>query len=585
MIVRVDRRGLGRRGAARGGFTLVEILIAATVLGLGVLGIATLFAGAARQQQLAFDESSTQRVTNNIDALVADRFERFGGGSFVRDEAEAGNFPYFAPGQWHPVASAPYGGAAGQSLPGSLSLDRSDNGLADQTAYGLIRGQSLALYRAPWTSPDLVPNPTAAWNQPMRQDTFTMTPMDDPMPFTVSEMLTMSQEGALLRPAPTGRLHPGFTVEVRFAQEVEQIGATGPEWVFDDLGGSDGQVPVLALEYLDWDDLDAAQGNTELWPEQQTPPQPQTPASIEVVSASEGMGSPPTVMRGSLGAMSDSWLEFSVERPDQSDPPVSNLNAGQVVMPGYNSSGGRTLVREVRLVDPLYREDRLLSLDERIGYTRDEAFQGGRRPSRGVAQLFRRTLDGRDQLMSISYTLEPLGRVQYDPSTEIPFVPPDTYARLYDTTQMPANYGLLSQVTLTLGYDEARGYTLTAMAVQDEWALERGQILVVARAGMNPVDPQMADRTDPNDPGADFAVRVRRTLRVGGNLVGVLDDSPRQSLARGGPRSMLPDRMATVPVQVWALRDVVRSADGGDLDVDWRVRPTGARVVTLGGGR
>ena len=66
-------------------------------------------------------------------------------------------------------------------------------------------------------------------------------------------------------------------------------------------------------------------------------------------------------------------------------------------------------------------------------------------------------------------------------------------------------------------------------------------------------------------------------------LVAVLDDSPRVSPARGGLRSMLDDREMSERVWAWALRDVVRSAAGGDEDVDWRVRPSGARVVTLGG--
>ena len=123
-------------------------------------------------------------------------------------------------------------------------------------------------------------------------------------------------------------------------------------------------------------------------------------------------------------------------------------------------------------------------MDERLGYTDDAAFPGGRRPSRGVAVLYRRTLDGRDQLLTMSYTLEPLGRVQFNPQTEVPFVPPDTFERLYDGSMStdPSDYGLLSQVELELGFDAAtEEYTLTALNEEDEWAVERGQIVVVAR--------------------------------------------------------------------------------------------------------
>lgn len=52
----------------RGGFTLIEVLLAAFVLALGVLGLAALFAGGARQQQLA---TETTRASSLADAALA----------------------------------------------------------------------------------------------------------------------------------------------------------------------------------------------------------------------------------------------------------------------------------------------------------------------------------------------------------------------------------------------------------------------------------------------------------------------------------------------------------------------------------
>jgi hypothetical protein len=46
---------------------------------------------------------------------------------------------------------------------------------------------------------------------------------------------------------------------------------------------------------------------------------------------------------------------------------------------------------------------------------------------------------------------------------------------------------------------------------------------------------------------------------------------------------MLPDIDSTVDIWAWALRPIVRGERGGDRDTEWRVRPTGAQTVTLGG--
>jgi len=570
--------GVMKKTAARRGFTLIEILIAATVLGLGVLGIATLFAGAARQQQLAFDQSSTQRVTNNIDALLSDRFERFGGPALVRDSGTIDNPPFIAPGQWQPLASVPFGGLAGQRLAGSLSLDRSDNGQADQSAFGLARGSDVIFYRAPWAdSNDVDQALSAAWGT------------------ASTAYLEANLDTDLVRLAPYPVLHPDFTIRVTYASETDPGLGTGP--VGPGPVGPGGMAnPLIDGGSVDFtfanrqDISGPPKINAEIWPadEAYAPGVPQTETTFTLYAPSEsdddGDGNNNTL---NVSGSNISQLQVRVQPADDIQSPVSFLNLGSIKIrrPDDTTDGYRHIVREIRLQEPRYREDRLLSLDERLGYTDDAAFQGGRRPSRGAAVLYRRTLDGRDQLLTMSYTLEPLGRVRFDAQDEVPFVPPDTFERLYESMSTdPAEYGLLSQVELELGFVEAtKRYTLTALNEEDEWAVERGQIVIVASKD-DRVDPQAADRDDDLDPGAEFPVRVTSTRRDDmDRLVAVLDDSPRVSPARGGLRSMLEDRTTTETVWAWALRDVVRSAAGGDEDVDWRVRPTGARVVTLGG--
>jgi len=43
------------------------------------------------------------------------------------------------------------------------------------------------------------------------------------------------------------------------------------------------------------------------------------------------------------------------------------------------------------------------------------------------------------------------------------------------------------------------------------------------------------------------------------------------------------DGSTTVNVWAWALRPIIQGERGGDQNSQWRVRPTGARVITLGG--
>lgn len=56
------------------GFTLVEVMMATVIIGLGVLGLLALFAGAARQQQLSTQQSTALQVTQNAAARLATRF-------------------------------------------------------------------------------------------------------------------------------------------------------------------------------------------------------------------------------------------------------------------------------------------------------------------------------------------------------------------------------------------------------------------------------------------------------------------------------------------------------------------------------
>ena len=587
----------------RRAFTLIEILIAATVLGLGVLGIATLFAGAARQQQLASDQTSSQRVADNVRALLADRFERFAGLALDDDPTIPGE-PYFAKGQWHPVAAVPFSGITRGTLPGTLMLDLSDDGNAsNQTSFGVAPARDVTIYRVPWTDPADVPS--IAWNNPGMPGATPLTGQ----PFTTSDLDALSlRTDTLSGPIPYGRLHPGFRIVVTFAQEVERstggFGPVLPPGTFNFVEDIPRRDRELVFTFANWTDVSLQQAIADRWPRDHDPPESSVPGYQEVDQEADTIyliapseAEPNSFVPAPPHSNPDfSWIELRVQGPATGDPPVAEIRDLHIAMPDTAPAGenvpGRVLVREIRLEDASYREDRILSLSERLSYREDANFPGGRRPDRGVALLFRQTLAGDSELMTLSYGLEPLGRVRFDEDAELPFVPPETFDRLYSTSNDPASYGLLQQVELDLGYDpNIRRYTLTAADAADNWAIQKDQRIIVSTGGSSGTNPATANRAsdiaDPS-PGADAAVRVLFTRPDPENsnlLQAVIDDAPRTSSPRGGPRAMLDDLTGAsrTAVWAWALRPIVRGENGGDVDTEWRVRPTNAERITLGG--
>lgn len=71
------RRATGVQPVTRSAFTLIEVLIAVIIIGLGMIGISALFAGAARQQQLVSQSSRGTTAARNTESKIVDRFSGF----------------------------------------------------------------------------------------------------------------------------------------------------------------------------------------------------------------------------------------------------------------------------------------------------------------------------------------------------------------------------------------------------------------------------------------------------------------------------------------------------------------------------
>ncbi len=84
---------------ARRGFTLVEVLMAAFIISLGTLGLLALFAGAARQQQVASEITRSVISSKNAEAIIKRSFGKLEGsgvaslaiGNWLRVPARAGD--------------------------------------------------------------------------------------------------------------------------------------------------------------------------------------------------------------------------------------------------------------------------------------------------------------------------------------------------------------------------------------------------------------------------------------------------------------------------------------------------------------
>ncbi|MCA9312498.1 MAG: prepilin-type N-terminal cleavage/methylation domain-containing protein, partial [Phycisphaerales bacterium] len=83
--------------AGHKGFTLLEVLMAAIIISLGVLGITALFAGAARQQQIASEMTRSVISSKNAEAIIAPTF-----GQLAASEPDI-LADFYPPDQWVPV--------------------------------------------------------------------------------------------------------------------------------------------------------------------------------------------------------------------------------------------------------------------------------------------------------------------------------------------------------------------------------------------------------------------------------------------------------------------------------------------------
>jgi len=209
-------------------FTLLEVIIAITILGLGILGLAALFAGSARQQVDSTRVSDAANFANRFESVVRARFGPVTVGAplntatLTPGQYQSLNVP-MTPGVWFPLASQQGGD---NSLRDALVLNAAGSFQPLNSAYPvffLVDGpREHVLYHNPAN-----PRSNPAYEPRIRPNvalgpggaTFNLTS-------TNSSFYDPDTNELLINDLPHGRIHPG-SLRLRF--EIARRAGMGAE--------------------------------------------------------------------------------------------------------------------------------------------------------------------------------------------------------------------------------------------------------------------------------------------------------------------------------------------------------------------
>lgn len=528
-----------RTTQSREAFTLIEVLMAAFIIALGVLGLSALFAGAARQQQVASQTTSAVVVSNNAEAIVARNFGAIDGPGLVGTQQ----------GVWYPIPTPTSAGASANEYSRNdyLSIDAADaSGDIDGSVYFLVdEPQSLTLME---------------W--PQRQDLDTIHRYDG----TLASANLLAARGVTIRDFPHGRLEPTSISEVRVTLGPTDDNSTQREQIvsFSYVHGSEVRAQVESGELPSSPDQGNAQNDWGSLPSQPDNPDRQDDDEVLARLFPNGAVNYSSYIVIDIGLGADTSTRYTDPLPAR----ITALNIGPV----RDITGLQ--IRRVEVIGYKWRNDRLISLEDRIVSKEDSSVATGRRPDIGYSLLYRRFNTGASQIGIFTYqinavdgtALRPTGGVR---AGEPLFVPKERRGELL------GDEGPIRQANVQLAYDNTnKVYYLSApfnrdnpnVGIDDRWVCEPGQLLVIAeRATASQITGLRA--------GADQAVRVLRTTRDGDRVRADLDRVP-----RAAGESMLVNLNQTLNVTVWGVQETVKSRRGNST---WKLSPLDYRVIQV----
>jgi prepilin-type N-terminal cleavage/methylation domain-containing protein len=475
------------RTARNRGYSLIEVLIATTVLGLGTLGLIAIIAGSASQQHSSSMQNLSVGVVKNADGLLSRVLGRPGQTTTGIPE-----------GQWTNVI-----------------MDETSNYLTVAPGYLLVPELSDTVV---YTSP------ADAFNQ------------SNVSPGAIAPFLTQG-------------FYSGGS-SMFFGQPMTRLRQRRVDL-------ESGLTVVIEVRHFDGvNTIDDSEMLTFVSPT--TVPNSGDIIDIPFSSSTNGIlftGLPP--------------LQF--DRREHLFRGTAGIHAFNIPLPM------NWFINSITVLPYEWRNDQLVSLSDRFVTEPEPAYPGGERPILGYSALIRQA-DASTQLCFFTYSLRPLSQPTANDATEfkgLAFVPPDT------VDEVNLDQGVLREVKLDLGYEASTQryyFQIPATATMQEelgWAIAQGQILMVS--SKNGV---VNNGFDPNDPGADFPVKVlvnRSLTRPDGDevIVGYLDRSPRID-----GRTPIPDLSSDTPEEVyaWAVQPVVKSRTDG---TEWLLSVIEARLIQV----
>lgn len=546
-----QHRSHARRDAR--GFTLLEVMLSVVIIGLGVLGLSAIFAGAASQQVASARTTEAAALITRVEQIIRDRSGAPSVGYGVNVPPNVGeqlpvtagqyegglDFP-MTPTAWYPLSAyeeRDSDGYPSHAVTLAPSIDPTQNALG---LFFLNSAPGIEIYYNPLdVTADLVGSFAAPVYHPRNA-----SGVPDPWPTTprmvryvVNGPQAQGEDGAnavhdepfwgvrpdgsgvsLVQPLPHARLHPG-SLRVRF--EIARKDAANNSaaivarrtLVFDDSSLFD-----------DGDDFGFVDGDPDM--------------NITGLTAAHGY----PVLPPDMPVPYNRVLFDRVPIPDPALPPTAELLEFDIALAPYEWI-------ERIVVEPYqWRSETLLTLSERVRPSLDNS-------SLGVATLMQGPFAGSGRKIAvIAYLAEPVDR-------QIEWIPPESAL---------ANDRLLRREQVFLGYDvQLRAHYVRVTDTADAWITEPGQILLFAG------DPDGNPATVITEAGSDTFSRVTRQFRrTPTDFRGVLDVGPRSA---GTPLLPPEDNSSEIPLDVWVLHPVAESLapEAGSF----RITPVDASII------
>lgn len=558
-------------------FTLIEVLMAAFIIGLGVLGLAALFAGAAFQQQISSEITSSIMLSRSAESAIANQI-----GTLEAECDIANPDARYRPGVWYPITTT------SRRVPdprvGMLTADPSGNDEwffaaspaepMPRVLFGRSRPYAGEIEGRLFTAQELS-------NNALIRDFGQSRILADSVAIEVTLTRFPCVEGArnrsnaqrrILRflyddqgnPCPPSNQLARFTsnnswIDIdlqRFAQTGDPNASIANLYIEEIAVGTE----ALRVDPVSGNYMGCLLGGVQVYED----------VNLDPASATDFMVPDPTGEYHIINDPRDPEATYQVNgfsgdasfapggRPDNLNRSFALRGPGGTHRLGASTDPNPIPVRtalindffidSIELVDFRWRATEIASLSQRIRFQPDPARADGQRPVMAYSVLFRR-LQGTDatQVVIFTYALN-------SGSARAEFVPPES--------PIDVSNGLapIRSGRLRLEYDrDERAYFVTAATAAYEWMIDPGQLLLFA--GNNSIS------------GADAPVRINRVRTVNNQRRGYLEGAPRVAGA-----NLLFDLAAGAFFEVWAIQPTIRSLTDAST---WSLKPVEARVLQV----